>query len=119
MADKYSSVLQDFAAPLLAGNENREELVSKFKIAELVWNHSIAEEFNLPVFALLDIAIQESNKKYPGMKDIFLLLKEIKALDFKAYKNFIVKTEYRIKPNGSASIFVETIEPDKLRHLSL
>lgn len=115
--DKYSSVLQDFAAPLFEGNENSNELVSKLKIAELVWNHSIAEEFHLPAFAILDKAIQESNNRYPEMKAVFLMMKEIKALDFKEYKNFIVKTEYRIKPGGTGIVYVESIEPDKLKHI--
>ena len=116
---KYSSVLQDFAAPLFAGNENREELMAKFKVAELVWNHAIAKEFELPIFTVLDQAIQESNKHHPDMEAVFSFLKASKKSDFKVYKNFIVTVEYRLKPDGSASLLVESVEPDKVKNLSL
>lgn len=44
-------------------------------------------------------------------------MKEIKALDFRQYKKLIIKTEYRIKPDGSGSVYVESIEPDKLKNI--
>jgi hypothetical protein len=117
LTHKYSSILQDFAAPLFSGNENKEECVSKFKVAELIWNHCIAEEFRLPVFSILDSAIQENSTRHPEMKEVFLMMKEIKSVDFKAYKNFIVTTEYRINSNGTGTLYVESIDPHELKHL--
>lgn len=116
-APAYSALLQDFAMPLFEGNESSHSLIEKLKVAELVWNHCIAEEFKLPAFAIIDRAIRESNELYPEMKTVFLKMRQIKLQDSNQYKNYIVKTEYRIKQDGSGSIYVESIEPEKLMNI--
>jgi len=109
---QYSGVLQDFAEPLFDGSEPQDAILQKLKVAELIWNHCIAEEYQLPVFAALDKAIRESNVMHPEMKIAFYLMRELKKAEFSEYKNFILKTEYRIKPDGSKSIYVESVAPE-------
>jgi hypothetical protein len=109
---RYSSIIQDFIRPLLNQQDNDELFFKKIKIAEVIWNYCIAKEFNLSVFAELDKHIAEQNKKHKEMKCIFDAFVESKNTDFKCYKNFITKVEYRINANGNKSLYVESIDPE-------
>ena len=40
------------------------------------------------------------------------MLQELKESEFSEYNNIIVKTEYRIKPDGSKTIYVESMTPE-------
>lgn len=51
------------------------------------------------------------------MEIVVKLMKELKKHEFKDYKNFIVKIEYRIKPDGSRTFYVESLEPEGLKYL--
>lgn len=115
---KYSEVLQDYAAPLLDKNDSANVFLERLKVAELIWNYCIAKEFKLPCLNILQNAIDSSNSEYPEMLDVFHLMTEIKERDFKQYKNFIINTEYRIKPDGSKTIYVESAEPEALKNIS-
>lgn len=108
---KYSSILQDFIHPLLNEKDSDEMFLKKFKIAEVIWNYCIAKEFKLVVFAELDKIITEQNKKNREMKMLFDALVESKATDFKQYKNFITKIEYRTNAAGAKSLYVESVDP--------
>jgi hypothetical protein len=114
---KYSSLLQDFAQPLINGDETPDAVLQKLKVAELIWNHCVARENQLPIFDLLDKAINESNKRHPEMKIVCSILQELKKAEFNEYNNFIVKTEYRIKPDGSKTIYVESISPEMAKEI--
>ena len=109
---KYSTLLQDFAEPLINGDETPDAVLQKLKVAELIWNHCVAKENQLPIFDMLDKAINDSNDRHPEMKIVCSILQELKKAEFNEYNNFIVKTEYRIKPDGSKTIYVESIPPE-------
>ena len=109
---KYSSLLQDFAQPLINGDETPDAVLQKLKVAELIWNHCVARENQLPIFDMMDKAINDSNKRYPEMKIVCSMLQELKESEFSEYNNTIVKTEYRIKPDGSKTIYVESMTPE-------
>jgi hypothetical protein len=111
--------LQDFAAPLLNGNENTEEFLAKPKVAERAWNYCISEEFDLTIFPELKKAVDQSKKQHPDMEIVFHLMKELKKNDFDEYKNFIVKAESRIKPDGSQTLYVESLTPKRLKQFPL
>jgi hypothetical protein len=53
------------------------------------------------------------------MEIVFHLMKQLKKNDFDEYKNFIVKAESRIKPDGSQTLYVESIEPKGLKQFPL
>lgn len=113
---KYSSILQDFAKPLLNGNESLKDFAHKIKYAELIWNYCIVEELQLKkLLEEMDSVFKESDAQHPEMHEVFLLLRSIKTRHFKKYKNFISKTEIRQKPAGSTSVYVEFIEPKYLK----
>jgi hypothetical protein len=114
---KYSSLLQDFAQPLINGDETPDVVLQKLKVAELIWNHCVAKENQLPIFELLDKAINDSNDRHPEMKIVCSILRELKNAEFNEYNNYIVKTEYRIKPDGSKTIYVESIPPEIAREI--
>jgi hypothetical protein len=109
---KYSALLQDFAKPLINGDETLDAAMQKNKVAELIWNHCVAKENQLPIFDTLDKAIRESNEQHPEMKYVCFMLQELKKAEYSVYNNFIVTTEYRIKPDGSKTIYVESIPPE-------
>jgi hypothetical protein len=116
--DIYSSILQDFATPLLNGHESQKDFKEKLAYAELIWNYCIVEELQLKkIFEELDTVLREYNEEHPGMHELFLLLRSIKTLHFKKYKNFIAKTEIRKKSDGSTSVYVEYIEPKYLKEM--
>lgn len=114
--DKYSSILQDFARPLLNGNECLKDFTDKIKYAELIWNYCIVEELQLKKLPEeMDSVFKESDAEHPEMRETFLLLRSTKSRHFKKYKNFILKTEIRQTPDGSLSVYVEFIEPQYLK----
>jgi len=110
---RYSSVLQDFIHPLLNEKDTDEIFLSKFKVAEVIWNYCIAKEFHLPVFAELEKIITQQNDLDREMKLVFDTFVESKETYFKQYKNFITKVEYRIKADGSKSLYVESVHPSE------
>ncbi len=117
MAEKilYSSILQDFARPLLNEKDTDEIFMKKIKIAEVIWNYCIAKEFKLSVFAELDKIITRQNQRHPSMKQVFDEFIKYKKTDFKKYKNFIHKIEYRINSNGNKTLYVESVHPMNLK----
>ena len=44
----YSSILQDFAEPLLFSDDTEDQFITKMKVAEVIWNYCIAKEFSCP-----------------------------------------------------------------------
>jgi hypothetical protein len=55
----YSSILQDFAHPLLSSDDSDELFMSKMKFIEIIWNYSIAIKFKLPLYKALEKTINE------------------------------------------------------------
>ncbi|MEJ7611530.1 MAG: hypothetical protein WKF88_10175 [Ferruginibacter sp.] len=110
----YSSILQDFAYPLLDAKDTDDIFMEKFKFTETVWNYCIAKEFRLPVFVQMQKTIKMQNKKHKNMKVMFDDFVERKETDFYQYKNFILNTELRIKADGSKTIYVESVKPEVL-----
>ena len=113
----YSSILQDFARPLLNAKDTDEIFMNKIKVVEIIWNYCIAKEFKLPVFEELHKEITEQNKNYPDMKLVFDSFVEFKKNEFDKYKHFIHKVELRINPKGDKSLYVESVEPKNLKLL--
>lgn len=111
----YSSILQDFARPLLNEKDTDEIFIKKMKIAELIWNYCIAKEFKLPVFDELDKIITRQNQVHHSIKQVFDEFIKYKKTDFKKYKNFIHKIEYRINSKGVKTLYVESVHPMNLK----
>lgn len=103
---QYSSVLQDFATPLLNADDTTDQFITKLKIAELIWNYCIAKEFELPVFKILQKAITTQNENYPVMEQLFNQFVEMKEIDFYQYKNYIVNVEVRTGKLGNKTVYV-------------
>ncbi len=108
---QYSSILQDFAKPLLYANDTNDQFVTKMKVIELIWNYCIAKEFSLPIFDKLHEAITTQNEGHPEMKQLFKQFVEIKKMNFDKFKNYIVNTELRISKDGNKTVYVESISP--------
>lgn len=107
----YSSILQDFARPLLNEKDTDEIFMKKMKVVEVIWNYCIAKEFNSPVFDELDKIITRQNQIHPSMKLVFDEFVNFKKTNFKKYKNFIHKVEYRINSKGVKTLYVESVHP--------
>ena len=111
----YSDILQGFARPLLNEKDTDEIFMKKMKIAEVIWNYYIAKEFNLSVFDELDNIITTQNQIHPSLKLVFDEFVKYKKTDFKKYKNFILKVEYRINSKGIKTLYVESVHPLNLK----
>lgn len=116
---KYSTILQDFICPLLNANDSDEMLFKKFKLAEIIWNYCIAKEFNLHVFDELKDILSQQNEREKEMKMVFAAFVEIKETEFKKYKNFITKIEYRTSAAGAKSLYVESVDPAAFKKIKL
>ncbi|MEO6831658.1 MAG: hypothetical protein ABI378_05045 [Chitinophagaceae bacterium] len=108
---KYSSILQDFIEPLLEEDDSNEILLRKFKFAEIVWNYCIAKEFKLPALSELDKCLFELDKEDKEMLTLFREFVRRKETNFKKYKNFITKIEFRTNPGEACRVYVESIDP--------
>ncbi len=107
----YSSVLQDFAHPILNAKDSLEMYTTKLKIAEMIWNYCIAKEFKLPVFDILHAAITHQNKSCPEMIPAFNQFVEMKNEEYNEFKRYFVKVEVRTSKDGANTVYAETIHP--------
>ncbi|MCC5931911.1 MAG: hypothetical protein JJU28_21890 [Cyclobacteriaceae bacterium] len=110
----YSQVLMDFIEPLLSGNEDNDEYLAKAWFGQTAWNYSIAEVNNLPYGAELKATIQKLNSMYPDMSEPMKRLVERKIEKFNDHNQFIFSVELRHKPDGTVSLYVESVPVDKL-----
>jgi len=115
MPDVYSSIIQNFAMPLLEGSDSKEVLQEKFSFAEMVWNYCIADEYKLTMLCLsIEHAIITETQKNKPFHSFLVFLKASKNTHFSQYKNYLVKTEVRQKSDGSLSVVSNFIEPKVL-----
>jgi hypothetical protein len=112
----YSAVLQDFIQPICNEDETQASFYQKCEVGRTVWNYCIAQEFNLSVAGTFHTAITEGNERHPEMKRVVDLLIERKRAFFRAYTNFIVTIEQRVRPDGP-SLYVESVPADKVEEL--
>ena len=113
MAEKvlYSTVLQNFARPLLNSKDTDEEFMRKMKVIEIIWNYSIAKKFRLPVFKELEKIITEQHRNHIGMKAVFDRFLELKNAEYDQYNNFIIKMDLRQNSDGVKIFYVESANP--------
>ncbi len=115
MPDIYSSILLDFAAPLLHKNDSKKILQFKLSFAEMVWNDCIAEELKLTLLSLsIKNAINVETKKNKQFQKFVSVLKANKKTHFYKYKNYLVNTEVKQKPDGSLSVVAQFVEPKQI-----
>lgn len=112
----YSAILQDFIQPICNDNETEVSFYQKCEVGRTVWNYCVAQEFNLSIANALYDAITEGNERHPEMKPVVDLLIERKRAFFRAYTNFIVTIEQRVRPDGP-SLYVESVPADKVEEL--
>ena len=112
MAEKaiYSTILQDFARPLLNSKDTDEEFMRKMKVIEIIWNYSIAKKFRMPVFKELASVITEQHKKHIEMKAVFDMFLELKRTEYDQYDNYIIKMELREISDGVKTFYVESVD---------
>lgn len=117
MAEKalYSSILQDFARPLLNSKDTDDEFMRKMKVIEIIWNYSIAKKFGMPVFKELDKIITEQHKKQIEMKAVFDMFLVLKRSEYAQYNNYIIKVELRKNGDGIRTLYVESADPLQIK----
>jgi len=115
MPDIYSSILLDFAAPLLHKNDTKEILQLKLNFAEIVWNYCIAKELKLTVLSFsIEKTLNMETKKNKQFHKFVSVLKANKKTHFYKYKNYLVNTEVKQKPDGSLSVVARFVEPKQI-----
>lgn len=113
----YSRILIDFIKPLLNGRESEADFLLKARSGMLAWNHVVTDEHKLPVEVELKELYEQLTKTHPDAVANLNMLVIRKLMYFSGYHQFIVKVESRKKPEGSRTLYVESIEADKFRKL--
>lgn len=111
----YSSILQDFARPLLSSEDTDEEFMKKMKIIEIIWNYSIAKKFRLSFFKELDELINQEKRRDIQMKVVLNMFMKVKEIEYGQYNNYITKMELRKKSDGSKTLYVEYADPLQIK----
>ena len=87
-------------------------ILSKIKVAEVIWNYCIVKEFNLPSIKLFEETIENLRKSDPIMDELIDKFIDIKNEKFFQYKNFIAKNEIKTHDDGHHSIIVKSCAPE-------
>ncbi|MHB1279103.1 MAG: hypothetical protein ACYC1Q_11985 [Bacteroidia bacterium] len=113
----YSRILIDFIKPLLNGRESEADFLLKARSGMIAWNHVVTDEHKLPVELELKQLYEQLTQAHPDAIANLNMLVIRKLMYFSGYHQFIVKVESRKKPEGSRTLYVESIEADKFRKL--
>jgi hypothetical protein len=110
----YSKLLIDFIDPLLTGQEDETELLSKLTLGQIAWNFSVSDLNDLP----LDNRHKESFIKITQydskLKEILNQLVLRRAAKYSQHNQFIFKVEIREKKFGEKVVYVEAMPGDKI-----
>lgn len=104
----YSTILIEFIDPLLSGEEDEDEFLMKAKAGMIAWNFCVADMENLEIDASMKAILKAVTKENSEAKETLNALVLRKQTLFSQYDQFIFKTEIRRKPDGSASLYVES-----------
>jgi archaellum biogenesis ATPase FlaH len=111
----YSSILQDFASPLLSSEDTDEEFMKKMEIIEIIWNYSIAKKFRLLFFKDLEKLINQERERDIEMKAVLDMFMKVKEMEYGQYNNYITKMELRKKSDGNKTLYVESVDPLQIK----
>jgi hypothetical protein len=106
---KYSSLLQDFVAPICTDDETEESFYQKCQIGMQVWNLAIANKYDLAQRQTIQNAIDAANARQPDMRFIVSLLLEHKQAYFSEHNELIVDLKVKTLLDGGKSLVAYTV----------
>ena len=117
MKDKlisYSNLLIKFIEPLLDGQEDEDEFLTKARMGMIAWNYHVSDQNKLPYDDKMKAILLYMTKQNKQGKEILNTLTLRKQLHFSDYDQFLVTVETRTKANGDTVLYVESIPADKI-----
>jgi hypothetical protein len=110
----YSKILIEFIDPLLTGEEDESEFLSKARLGQVAWNFNVSDSNDLPYDDDHKKILFDLSKKDERFKETLNRLVKRKALKFSQYNQFLFKVEMRRKADGQATLYVESAPADKI-----
>ncbi len=110
----YSKILIDFINPLLTGQEDETELLSKLTLGQIAWNFSVSDENDLPLDNMHKESFIKITQYNSELKEILNMLVLRKATKYSEHNQFIFKVEIREKALGEKVVYVESVPRDKI-----
>lgn len=104
----------EFIDPLLTGNEDESEFLSKARLGQVAWNFNVSDVNNLPYDDVHKSVLFDLSKKDKKFKETFNMLVKRKALKYSKYNQFIFTVEIRRKSDGGKTLYVESAPADKI-----
>jgi hypothetical protein len=104
----YSSLLIDFIAPLITGQEDEHEFLEKVKLGQIAWNFSVSDNNHLPYDDIHKTILLSLTERNSNLKDILNKLVARKELKYSQHNQFIFKVELRRKKTGEKTLYVES-----------
>jgi hypothetical protein len=106
---KYSEVLSEFIDPILTDKETEETFLAKAKAGMTIWNYCVSKENNLAGTQEMEKLLEESYNGFAGIKQFAAKLVERKQKHFTSYDQFIFKVAINKRPDGSKTLYVESV----------
>ena len=110
----YSAILIKFIQPLLNGEEDEEEYLTKARMGMIAWNFHISDQNKLPYDAVMKAILKKMTKENSEGKRILNELVLRKEKYFSGYNQLLTKVEIRTKPDDSTTLYVESYPVDKI-----
>lgn len=110
----YSAILIKFIQPLLKGDEDEEEYLTKARMGMIAWNFHVSDQNKLPYDKVMKTILKRMTKENSEGKRILNQLVLRKERHFSGYNQLLIKVEIRTKPDDSATLYVESYPVDKI-----
>lgn len=111
----YSSLLIDFIAPLITGQEDEHEFLEKAKLGQIAWNFSVSDLNNLPyddIHKAIFLGLTERDSKLRETLNMLVLRKGFK---YSQHNQFLFKLEIRTNKLGQKTVYVESAPTDGIK----
>ena len=111
----YSTILIQFIQPILDGNEDIEEYLTKAQMGMIAWNFHVSDQNKLPYDDIAKAILKKMTKENSEGKRILNQLVLRKEMHFSQYNQLLIKVEIRTKADDSTTLYVESCPVDKLK----
>jgi hypothetical protein len=110
----YSAILMKFIQPILNGEEDEEEYLTKARMGMIAWNFHVSDQNKLPYDDIVKAILNKMTKENSEGKRILNQLVLRKEMYFSGYNQLLIRVEIRRKPDDSTTLFVESYPADKI-----
>ncbi len=110
----YSAVLIKFIEPLLNGEEDEKEFLTKARMGMVAWNFHVSDQNRLPYDDVMKAILRRMTQENSEGKRMLNKLVLRKESHFSQYDQLLLKVEIKTKPDNSTTLYVESYPVDKI-----